>query len=189
MRLHLLLGVHLLFIPPGEPGRNAYVESFNDLWQARVLRHPCPDLRRLRRTDQAFLRDYHFHKPHRALRAAEVGTRYPGQWLARHRAQLRALPSTFSLAAYRDPRGRLHLPLARGRVSGIRRVDATGTIEVNGKPYSLGRRLSGRYVMATIFTHRRVLVVRVDARRRKRFPFPLHESVVPPLLPLLRGRM
>jgi hypothetical protein len=28
MRLHLLLGVHLLFIPPGEPGRNAHIESF-----------------------------------------------------------------------------------------------------------------------------------------------------------------
>lgn len=37
MRLHLLLGVRLLFIPPSEPGRNAYVESFNGLWQERVF--------------------------------------------------------------------------------------------------------------------------------------------------------
>ena len=189
MRLHLLLGVHLLFIPPGEPGRNPHVESFNDLWQERVLRHPCPDLRALRRTDQAFLRYYHFQKPHRALRASEVGTRYPGQWLERHRAHLRALPPSFSLAAYRDHRGRLRFPLARGRASFIRRVDAKGTIEVNGKPYLLGRRLTGRYVTATIFPHRQALVVKVGARLYKRFPFPIPESLVPPLLPLPRGRI
>jgi transposase len=52
MRLHLLLGVHLLFIPEGEPGRNAHIESFNDLWQERVLRHRCADLAALKRTDR-----------------------------------------------------------------------------------------------------------------------------------------
>lgn len=40
--LHLLLGVHLVFIPQGEPSRSASIESFNDLWQERVLRrHDC----------------------------------------------------------------------------------------------------------------------------------------------------
>ena len=189
MRLHLLLGVHLVFIPPGEPGRNAHIESFNDLWQERVLRHPCPDLRALRRTDQAFLRYYHFDKPHRALRVADAGTRYPGQWLVRHRGHLRALPTTFSLAVYRDHRGRLHLPLARGRVSFIRRVDAHGTIEINGKSYALGKRLVGRYVTAIIFTHRQALVVKVAARVHKCFHFPIHEPLVSPLLPLPRGRI
>lgn len=29
IRLHLLMGIHLAFIPQGEPGRNASVESFN----------------------------------------------------------------------------------------------------------------------------------------------------------------
>lgn len=189
MRLHLLLGVRLLFIPPGEPGRNSHVESFNDLWQERVLRHPCPDLRALRRTDQAFLRYYHFHKPHRALRVADAGTRYPGQWLTRHRGRLRALPPAFSLAAYRDHQGRLRLPLARGRVSFIRRVDAQGTIEINGKSYSVGRGLAGRYVTATIFTHRQALVVKVGARVHKRFHFPIPEPLVSSLLPLPRGRI
>lgn len=188
MRLHLLLGVHLLFIPPGEPGRNAHVESFNDLWQERVLQHPCPDLRALRRTNQAFLRYYHFGKPHRALRVDGDGTRYPGPWLARHRAHLRTVPPSFSLAAYRDTHGRLRLPLARGRVSFVRRVDPQGAIDINGKRYVLGRRLVSRYITATIFTHRRMLVVKVGARRYKRFPFPIPESLVPSIVPLPRGR-
>ena len=65
IRLHLLLGIHLLFIPQGEPGRNAAVESFNGLWQKRVLFHRCPDLRALRRTSARFIRYYHFQKPSR----------------------------------------------------------------------------------------------------------------------------
>src|SRR5262245_36792174 len=138
MRLHLLLSVHLLFIPPGDPGRNAHVESFNDLWQDRVLQHPCPDLRTLRRTNHAFLRYYHFTKPHRALRVDGDGTRYPGPWLARHCVQLQTLPPSFSLAPYRDIHGRLRLPLARGRVSFVRRVDPQGVIEINGKRYLVG---------------------------------------------------
>lgn len=189
MRLHLLLGVHLVFTPPGEPGRNPHVESFNALWQERVLRHPCPDLRALRRINTAFLRYYHFRKPHRALRVADDETRYPGLWLERHRAALRPLPAGFALAMYRDPQGRLHLPLARGRVSFIRHVDAQGCIDINGWDYFVGIRLTGRYVRATIFPHRQELVVKHAAHVHKRFPFPVSEPLVDPLLHLSRGRI
>ena len=59
IRLHLLLGIHLVFIPQEEPGRNASVESFNALWQERVLRrHNCPTLIALKRTSERFLRYY-----------------------------------------------------------------------------------------------------------------------------------
>lgn len=183
MRLHLLLGVHLVFIPPGEPGRNAHVESFNALWQDHVLRHHCADLAALRRMDQAFLRFYHFRKPHRSLRTATDGTRSPREWLEQHRAQLRAVPATFALARYRDPRGQLRLPVARGRVSFIRRVDADGGIEVNGRRYFVGKRLASRYVTATLCPHRQALVIKQGSRIHKRLPFPISERVVAPLLP------
>lgn len=189
MRLHLLLGVHLVFLPPGEPGRNPHVESFNALWQERVLRHPCPELRTLRRTSAAFLRYYHWRKAHRALRVAQDGTRYPGPWLQHHRRLLRFAPAHFSLDPYRDKQGRLRLPLARGRVSFIRRVDARGQIELNGRSYFVGKRLTGRYVTATIFPHRQELVVKHTHRIHKRFPFPMSEPLVDPLFPLPRGRI
>jgi hypothetical protein len=49
-RLHLLLGIHLVFISQGEPGRNATVESFNGLWKESVLRpHQCLTLQALRK--------------------------------------------------------------------------------------------------------------------------------------------
>lgn len=181
MRLHLLLGVHLVFIPEGEPGRNPHVESFNDLWQERVLQHPCADLAALKRTDRAFLRYYHFDKPHRALQAERDATRLPGEWLEWHRGQLRNLPEGFTLGVYRDPGARLQLPLARGRVSFIRKVNDHGLIQVNAQPYFIGKRLARHYVTATIYSHRRTLVVKHEGRVHKQFEFPVHEKLIAPL--------
>jgi hypothetical protein len=183
MRLHLLLGVQLVFIPEGEPGRNAHIESFNDLWQERVLRHACADLPALRRVDRAFLRYYHFAKPHRALRLETDATRYPGQWLELHRDQLRELPTGFDLRTYRDGQGRLKLPLASGRVSFIRKVDDHGYIRVNAQAYFVGKRQARRYLTATVYTHRQILVIKRERSTLKQFSFPIHETLVAPLIP------
>lgn len=189
LRLGLLCGVHWWFIPPGEPGRNADIESFNGLWQARVPeRHRCPDLPAVRRTSARLLRYYHTRKPHRALSVATHGSRFPGVVLAAARAQLRPLPPGFTLDRYRDARGALRLPLARGRISFVRRVSESGTIELPGGAYRVGRRLARQYVVATLYTHRQEIVVKLAGRVVKRFPCPLRERVVAPLYPLPRGR-
>ncbi len=189
VRLGLLCGVHWWFIPPGEPGRNPDIESFNGLWQARVLwRHRCADLPAVRRTSARFLRYYHTRKPHRRLTVATHGSRFPGEVLAAAQALLRPLPPGFALDRYRDARGALHLPLARGRISFVRRVGDTGTIALPGGAYRVGRRLARQYVVATLYTHRREIVVKLDGRVVKRFSCPIHEPVVLPLYPLPRGR-
>ncbi|MGH7407173.1 MAG: integrase core domain-containing protein [Candidatus Methylomirabilales bacterium] len=188
VRLGLLLGVHWWFIPPGEPGRNPDIESFNGLWQGRVLwRHRCPDLAAVRRTSARFLR-YYYARPHRKLRVATQGSRFPGAVLAAARPSLRPLPPGFSLDRYRDAAGSLQLPLAWGRISFVRRVGGTGTIELPGGTYRVGRRLAGQYVVATLSTHRRDLVVKLEGRVVKRFPCPMREKLVPPLYSLPRGR-
>ena len=182
-RVHLLLGVHVVFLPFGEPGRNPFVESFNASWQKYVLRHTCPDLRAVRRVSLAHWRFYHEQKIHRALRRSADGARRPGEWLRLHRHELRALPRGFTLAHYRDHRGVLHLPIARGHVSWIQKVDADGQIRLNARPYFVGKRLTGHYVQATLFTHRRQLVVYdVKRHRVKMFAFPLSEPIRPPLV-------
>lgn len=189
VRLGPLLGVHWWFIPPGEPGRNPDIESFNGLWEARVLwRHRCADLPGMRRTSGRFLGYYHTRKPHRALTVVRHGSRFPEVVLAAARPQLRPLPPGFTLAPYRDARGELRLPLARGRISFVRRVTAQGEIALPGGAYRVGRRLAGQYVVATLYTHRRALVVKLEGRVIKRFPCPIREPVVPPLYPLPRGR-
>lgn len=183
MRLHLLLGVHLLFIPEGEPGRNAHIESFNDLWQERVLRHACADLPALPRVDQAFMRYYHFAKPHRALQLENDATRYPGQWLQLQRDQLLQMPAGFDLRTYRDSRGRLKLPLARGCVSFVRKVDDRGYIRVNAQTLFVGKRQARRYLTATVYTHRQLLVIKRERGVLKQFAFPVHETLIAPIAP------
>ena len=181
MRLHLLLGIHLLFIPPGEPGRNAAVESFNGLWQKRVLFHVCPDLRALRRTSDRFLRYHHAQKPSRSLTLAEHGTRFPGVLRQRLWPSLRHLPDGFSLDAYTDARGHLALPIAKGHVSWVRKVDSHGRIEFNGAEYFIRRKLERQYVVATLSTHHRRVFVKHEGKLIKSFPFPFEGSLVKPL--------
>jgi len=135
-------------------------------------------LRALRQVSAAFLAYYHLRTPHRALRAATEGTRYPGVWLQQHQAALRPLLAGFSLTHYQDRQGRLVLPLAHGRVSFIRRLDADGQIDLNGWAYFVGKRLTGCYVTAAIFPQRQALVVKQARSVRKRFPFSISEPVV-----------
>lgn len=181
-RLHLLVGIHLVFIPQGEPGRNASIESFNNLWQQRVLkRHTCPNLNAIRRVSERFLQYYHYRKPHRGLTEKEHGTRFPGVLRDRLWKSLKHLPKGFALKRYIDQRGRLNIPIEKGKVSFIRKVDSHGRIEVNGSTYFIRKKLEGQYVIATIFTHRRRLIVKQYNKIIKSFPFPIKEKPVPTL--------
>jgi hypothetical protein len=181
VRLHLLLGIHLLFIPPGEPGRNAAVESFNGLWQKRVLFHSCPDLRTLRRTSDRFLRYYHLQKPSRSLTLADHGTRFPGVLRDRTWPTLRHLPDGFSLEPYIDARGHLALPIAKGHLSFVRKVDGHGSIEFNGAEYFIRRKLERQYVVATLSTHHRRVFIKYEGKLLKSVPFPFTGTVIDPL--------
>ncbi len=180
-RLHLLMGIQPVFIPQGEPGRNASVESFND--QERVIRrHNCPTLGVLKRTNERFLQYYHYEKPHRGLTQKGHSTRFPGVLRDRLWKSFRHLPKGFSLDKYIDSNGHLSLPIAKGRVSFIRKVDSHGKIEVNASTYFIKRRLEGQYVIATIFTHRKRLVVKQENKIIKSFSFPIKGCIIDSLL-------
>ena len=183
IRLHLLLGIHLVFIPQGEPGRNASVESFNALWQDRVLtRHNCPTIISLRRINKRFLDYYNYEKPHRGLTQKEHDTRFPGILRDYLWRSLRHIPKGFSLNTYIDVKGNLKLPVSRGRISYVRKVNSDGRIEVNGFPYFIRKKLEGQYVISTIFTHRRKLVIKQDNKIIKSFPFSIKDRIDAPLL-------
>ena len=182
VRLHLLLGIHMVFIPQGEPGRNATVESFNDLWQERVLkRHTCPSLARLRKVNERFLWYYQYKKPHRGLTQKDHGTRFPGILRDSLWESLRHMPIGFSLEPYMDGQGWLNIPIAKGKVSFIRKVDAHGKVEINGVQYFIRKKLEGQYIVATIFTQRKKLVVKHENKTIKAFSFPIKGHIIDPL--------
>ena len=183
VRLHLLLGIHVVFIPQGEPGRNAKVESFNDLWQERVLRrYTCPTLAHLRRVNTRFLRYYQYEKPHRGLIQKEHGTRFPGVLRDNVWKSLNHLPKRFTLEPYRDAQGHLSLPIAKGKISFVRKVDFHGKVEINGVPYFIRRKLEGQYVVATILTQKKKIVVKHEHEIIKTFSFPIKGHRINPVV-------
>jgi len=190
IRLHLLMGIHLWYSSRRGPGRNASVESFNALWQERVLRrHHCPTLTALRRTSERFLQYYYYEKPHRGLTQKEHNTRFPGVLRDNLWKSLRHLPWRFNLDKYIDSKGHLNLPIAKGKVSFIRKVDPHGKIEGNGATYFIRRKLEGQYVIATIFTHRKRLVVKQENKIIKSFSFPVKGHIVSPLHPVAKKKV
>lgn len=183
MRLALLLGVAVRCIPPGEPGRNADVESSNALWQERVLRRfATPSLARLATVSLRFERWFMAERPHPKLSRAEHGTRFPGALLAARRGEIRRLPRGFALKPYRDALGELRFPLARGRLSWVRRADEHGGLEILGHRLRLGRRAANEYLLCTLSTAREELTVRLDGRPIGAYRHPIDETVIRPLV-------
>ncbi len=183
VRLALLLGVEVRFIPPGEPGRNADIESFNALWQERVLRRfAAPGLGYLARVSARFERWFMEERPHPKLTITEHGTRFPGTLLRRLGGQIRRLPRGFRLDDYRDGLGELRLPLARGRMSWVRRADEDGQLELLGHRLRLGRHAANEYLICTLSTGRAELTVRLDGRPIGAYRHPINEKVIRPLV-------
>jgi len=183
VRLALLLGVEVRFIPPGEPGRNADIESFNALWQVRVLRRfSTPSLATLATVSGRFERWFMHERPHPKLSLAKHGTRFPGALLERRNDALPHIPAGFSLERYRDAEGELHLPLARGRISWVRRADEHGGLEILGHRLRLGRRAANEYLVCTLSTAREELTVRLDGRPIGAYRHPIDEQVIRPLV-------
>lgn len=188
VRLALLFGVKVLFIPEGEPGRQANVESFNALWQERVLRRfRFKTLAALRRTSERFEKWFMAERPHPQLRGKTHGTVFPSELLQSLDGQIRRLPKGFFLEKYIGDSGRLELPLARGRIAWIRLVGDDGMINISGKPFRAGRRFANQYVTATLSTSRRMLTIKIDRTVVARHPFPIEETVVKPLLQVPNG--
>lgn len=186
VRLALLLGVEVRFIPMGEPGRNADIESFNALWQERVLRRfDTPSLTRLARMSDRFERWFMDERPHPKLSVTAHGTRFPGALLASLDGQLQRIPSGFSLDRYRDAAGELRLPLARGRISWVRRVAEDGELRIIDHRLRL-RRAANEYVVATLAIGRGELTIQLDGRIIATYRHPVGEKVIRPLVG--RGR-
>jgi putative transposase len=176
LRLCLYLGIEPIFIPVAEPERNGEVERLNGLWGSAFWeRRRFSSVTRVKRASPQFetwySRDYepprlNGRTPAQALRFA------PRRRLTKR--QSRALPDT--------------LPITAGRVHFIRQVGAEGTIALLNEIWPVGKRLAGRYVWATVWTHKRELEIyyrhapESEVQLVKTYEYAIAEAVVP-LLP------
>jgi hypothetical protein len=78
-----------------------------------------------------------------------------------------------------------HLPITVGRVHFLRQVSANGTIRLLNEQWRVGKRWAGRYIWATIITHKQELRIYYRAgehapvRLLRIWAYPLPERVKP----------
>lgn len=120
-------------------------------------------------------------RPHPKLSLAAHGTRFPGALLRSLDGTLRRVPAGFSLDCYRDAAGELRLPLARGRISWVRRVAEDGELRILDHRLRL-RRAASEYVVATLATARAELTVQLDGRIVGSYRHQIDEKVIRPLV-------
>lgn len=156
IRLALLVGIELVFIPEGEPYRNGAVEHFNGWLQERLLsirlRYPAMVRRELAVLMQVCGQE-HIHPDLDYRTTAQVRRGLP----------VRRLPANFK--HHRQP-----MPVATGKVHFIRRVRPSGRVTILKVKVLVGKRWRGRYVWITLHTrtaqlkiyHGSVLIKTVD---------------------------
>lgn len=159
MRLALLVGIELVFIPEGEPFRNGSVENFNGWFQERLLAIPLHRPAHVRR-ELAALMDVCF----REHVHAHLGFRTAQQ--VRRKLRPRRLPANFD--RHHQP-----MPIAVGKTTFIRRVRRSGRITVLSVKVRVGKRWLGRYVRAVLYTRTQWLKVYQNTRLIKQIPFPI----------------
>lgn len=171
LRLSLYFGIEVIFIPVGQPQCNGQVEGVHPLW-GRVIwqRQHFRRAEQVARTAPAFeawVRQQ--HTPESLQRRTPAQVR---RTVARHRltqAQLRRVP---------EP-----LPISAGRVHFIRQIAPDGRVFALSQHWVVGRYWAGRYVVATLVTHRHQLQIRLyDHQKRtlrlvKRYGCDLGERV------------
>jgi putative transposase len=148
VRLCLFCGIEPIFTPFYDPKRNYQIERFHSLWvKAFWSRHQFADLADIKREEPKFLRWYlHCYDP------PALHGRTPAQ--VRHGVRLRSFdPVQQSLI----PQGRL--PITKGCIHFMRKVDAVGSIDVLNESWRVHTRLIGCYVRATIDLFKQQLTI------------------------------
>ena len=173
MRLAVYVGVELIFIPEAEAQRNGLVEWLNGLWgKAFWSLQRFRSVLHVQRSSPAFLSWYtHHYEPFRQRQHT------PAQ--AHHRVARRRLTAREIRSIPDRP------PITAGRIHFMRRVDEQGDIHVLQETWHVTKRLTGQYVLASIITHERRLLIyyrrsrRHPVRRLKAYRYDFTEPVVP----------
>ena len=154
IRLGLLHGVEVWFIPMSEPWRNGVIEKFNDLWQDKFL-HRIDLVSEIElRAENLVFEERHNHR----YRYSKLGGKTPAQALEVSRVTLRFPPE------YMAPRHPLPKPES-GRYHLVRFVRSKGQLNVFGEIFPAPPEAIYEYVQLTIDVERQRLGVFLDGKQ------------------------
>lgn len=171
VRLCLYLGIEVVFLPPGEPKRNAVVERINGLWAKQFWeRNHFRTISDVMRRQGVFVDWYATrYRPPRLNGMTPAQAQHQVQRVRLGKRQASSLPA--------------RLPITAGRVHFVRRVATDGTISFLGETWKVRRSLAHEYIWATVRTHCRRLELfhrrsaRATWRRIKTYEYGLSETV------------
>lgn len=170
IRLLLYLGIEAIFIPPGEPKRNYIVERANGIWAKSFWeKDRFSSLREVERKSPKFLDWYETYAPP-SLKGKTVKQAAAEQHLTKLRArQIAQIPT--------------ELPLTAGRLHFIRRVEASGEINILKEQWKVSKTVSGDYAWATLDLKKKELLIyhrhslRSKPRLLKQYEYEINEAV------------
>jgi hypothetical protein len=161
IRLCLLLGIEVWFIPPAEPWRNSVVEKFNDHWRYKFLRRVVMDS-----TSQLREESLRFENRHnRTYRYSVLAGKTPLSALDCCR-QLRFPPSE------QPPTHPLSKP-ETGRYHFVRFIRSDGTLDILGEKFLVPPEAVYEYLRATVDVGQQRLSLFLDNKKIDEHPYRL----------------
>jgi len=174
VRLCLLVGVEVIFIPPYTYEANPIIESFNRVWDRNFWGRTT--FRDLDHVQSELVYFEHYCRHRRPL--AEFEHRMADQIASDFEPVL--LPATFD--QHQQPR----LPITAGQVHFIRFVSSTGTVSILNEQWSVNpERWAGKTIRATVDTEQQQLLIyhqpkdSASCELVAQFDYPVGEAVVP----------
>lgn len=173
IRLCLLLGIEVLFIPINEPQRNGVVECFNNIFDKKFLRSQTfKNLEHLK-DEAAFYQDYYCDKrPHSSLHVKTHGSKVPSE--VHFMSKPRLLPYNFNINDFKH-KGKIKIPLTNGKVSFIRFINKNCYLDIFSERFLLDENLKYHYVKATILVGENLLQIQDNDEIIKEIPYYLKE--------------
>jgi transposase len=153
IRLCLLHGIEVWFIPPAEPWRNAVVEKFNDHWRYKFLRRVVMDSTPQLRKESLKFEDRH----NRTYRYSVLAGKTPLTALGRCK-QLRFPPSE------QPPTHPLPKP-ETGRYHFVRFIRSDGLLDILGEKFLVPPEAIHEYLRATIDVGQQRLSLFLDNKK------------------------
>jgi hypothetical protein len=174
VRLCLLVGVEVIFIPPYTYEANPVMESFNSVWDANFWRRTAfRDLWHLQ-SELVYLEHYCRHRRPLAEFGGNTADRITPDFVP------------MRLSAEFDQHQQERLPITTGFVHFIRFVSSAGTFSILNERWQLDARLwAGKTIRATVVAQSQQLLVYHQPKDGgacqliAQFDYPLNEPVVP----------